>query len=56
MAIPEPTFTIGIEEEYLLVDKETRDSPAALSQTDNKEFLFVGNIHQLTPITEVSVC
>ncbi len=23
--IPEPSFTIGIEEEYLLVDKETRD-------------------------------
>ena len=34
MAIPEPKFTIGIEEEYLLVDKETRDlapePPAAL--------------------------
>jgi glutamate---cysteine ligase / carboxylate-amine ligase len=25
MAIPEPSFSIGIEEEYLLVDKETRD-------------------------------
>jgi carboxylate-amine ligase len=25
MAIPEPTFSIGIEEEYLLVNKETRD-------------------------------
>ena len=25
MAIPEPTFSIGIEEEYLLVDKESRD-------------------------------
>lgn len=25
MAIPEPEFTVGIEEEYLLVDKETRD-------------------------------
>ena len=25
MSIPEPSFTIGIEEEYLLVDKETRD-------------------------------
>jgi carboxylate-amine ligase len=34
MAIREPSFTIGIEEEYLLVDKETRDlaqePPAAL--------------------------
>jgi carboxylate-amine ligase len=34
MAISEPTFSIGIEEEYLLVDKETRDlvpePPAAL--------------------------
>ena len=34
MAIPEPKFTIGLEEEYLLVDKETRDltpePPAAL--------------------------
>ena len=34
MAIQEPTFSIGIEEEYLLVDKETRDivpePPAAL--------------------------
>ena len=34
MAIKEPTFTIGIEEEYLLVDKDTRDlaqeQPAAL--------------------------
>ena len=25
MSIPEPSFTIGIEEEYLLVDKESRD-------------------------------
>ncbi len=25
MSIPEPSFTIGIEEEYLLVDPETRD-------------------------------
>ena len=25
MTIPEPTFSVGIEEEYLLVDKETRD-------------------------------
>lgn len=25
MAIPEPEFTLGIEEEYLLVDKSTRD-------------------------------
>ena len=25
MAIPEPEFTVGIEEEYLLVDKTTRD-------------------------------
>ena len=25
MTTPEPSFTIGIEEEYLLVDKETRD-------------------------------
>ena len=25
MAIPEPGFTVGIEEEYLLVDKATRD-------------------------------
>ena len=25
MTIPEPSFTIGIEEEYLLVDRETRD-------------------------------
>ena len=34
MAIPEPRFSIGIEEEYLLVDKESRDlksePPAAL--------------------------
>jgi carboxylate-amine ligase len=34
MAIREPSFTIGMEEEYLLVDKETRDlaqeQPAAL--------------------------
>ncbi len=34
MTIPEPSFSIGIEEEYLLVDKETRDlvpePPAAL--------------------------
>jgi carboxylate-amine ligase len=34
MAMREPSFTIGIEEEYLLVDKETRDlaqeQPAAL--------------------------
>lgn len=25
MSIPEPSFTIGMEEEYLLVDKQTRD-------------------------------
>lgn len=25
MAIPEPSFSVGIEEEYLLVDKESRD-------------------------------
>jgi glutamate---cysteine ligase / carboxylate-amine ligase len=25
MALPEPSFTIGLEEEYLLVDQETRD-------------------------------
>ena len=25
MSIPEPTFTIGIEEEYLLVDRRTRN-------------------------------
>ena len=25
MTITEPSFTIGLEEEYLLVDKETRD-------------------------------
>mgnify|MGYP001265142260 FL=1 len=25
MALEEPAFTIGIEEEYLLVDRETRD-------------------------------
>ena len=34
MAIKEPSFTIGIEEEYLLVDRNTRDlaqePPAAL--------------------------
>ncbi|MFW2391063.1 MAG: carboxylate-amine ligase [Methyloceanibacter sp.] len=39
MAIPEPTFTIGIEEEYLLVDKETRDlapeqPPALLAKAE----------------------
>ena len=25
MAIPKPSFTVGIEEEYLLVDRESRD-------------------------------
>ena len=25
MAIHEPSFTLGIEEEYLLVDKDSRD-------------------------------
>ena len=25
MTAPEPTFTLGIEEEYLLVDRDTRD-------------------------------
>ena len=28
MAIKEPSFSIGIEEEYLLVDKESRDLAA----------------------------
>ncbi len=34
MGIKEPSFTLGVEEEYLLVDKETRslviDPPASL--------------------------
>jgi carboxylate-amine ligase len=25
MIAPEPSFTVGIEEEYLLVDRDTRD-------------------------------
>ena len=32
MAIPEPEFTVGIEEEYLLVDKTTRDRPETMVQ------------------------
>ena len=40
MAYTEPLFTIGIEEEYLLVDKETRDvasdPPEALFETCQK--------------------
>ena len=36
MAIPEPAFTVGIEEEYLLVNRETRDlcndTPATMVQ------------------------
>ncbi|MCH7833206.1 MAG: YbdK family carboxylate-amine ligase, partial [Proteobacteria bacterium] len=40
MAYSEPPFTIGIEEEYLLVDKETRDvasdPPEALFETCQK--------------------
>jgi carboxylate-amine ligase len=39
MAIKEPSFTLGIEEEYLLVDKDTRDlaqepPPALLAQCE----------------------
>jgi carboxylate-amine ligase len=39
MAIPEPSFSIGIEEEYLLVDKESRDlapepPPALLAKAE----------------------
>ena len=39
MAIQEPTFSIGMEEEYLLVDKDTRDlapepPPALLAKAD----------------------
>jgi carboxylate-amine ligase len=39
MAITEPSFTIGIEEEYLLVDKDSRDlapepPPALLAQCE----------------------
>ena len=34
MAVPEPKFTMGVEEEYLLVDRETRklivDPPQSL--------------------------
>jgi carboxylate-amine ligase len=41
MTIPEPSFTIGIEEEYLLVDRQTRDlassPPDALMRTCEKE-------------------
>ncbi len=40
MAFTQPPFTIGIEEEYLLVDKETRDvasdPPEALFETCQK--------------------
>ena len=39
MAIQEPTFSIGMEEEYLLVDKDTGDlapepPPALLAKAD----------------------
>ena len=41
MTIPEPSFTIGIEEEYLLVDRQTRDlavdPPEDLLSTCEKE-------------------
>ena len=40
MAVPEPDLTIGIEEEYLLVDKETLDlavAPEALMEACSKE-------------------
>jgi carboxylate-amine ligase len=41
MSIPEPSFTIGIEEEYLLVDRQTRDlasdPPDALMSTCESE-------------------
>ena len=42
MAVPEPAFTIGMEEEYLLVDKETRDlatdPPAEMMQEAQRRF------------------
>lgn len=42
MAIPEPEFTIGIEEEYLLVDRETRDlvrDPPAAMMRESEQLL-----------------
>ncbi len=40
MSVPEPSFTVGIEEEYLLVDKASRDlvdeAPAELMQACEK--------------------
>jgi carboxylate-amine ligase len=41
MAVPEPSFTIGIEEEYLLVDRESRDlasepPPALMAECEKR--------------------
>ena len=48
MSLKEPSFTIGIEEEYLLVDLETRDlakdPPRALMEACEKELAQLTNV------------
>jgi carboxylate-amine ligase len=46
MIVPEPAFTIGIEEEYLLVDRETRDliSDQPKGMMEECEALLAGQV------------
>lgn len=62
MSIPEPTFTIGIEEEYLLVDRRTRnlvgEPPPSLIEAYETELAGHFSREFLRPQVEVgtSVC
>jgi glutamate---cysteine ligase / carboxylate-amine ligase len=49
MSLQEPTFTIGIEEEYLLVDLETRDLAIDPPSSILKECQDLLPHHQVTP-------
>lgn len=49
MAIPEPEFTVGIEEEYLLVDKSSRDLCNAPPDTMVEECAALCGGGQVTP-------
>lgn len=60
MTIPEPTFSIGMEEEYLLVDKETRglvqEPPAALLTKAEEELRGQVSPEFLRSQIEVGTC
>ena len=57
MSVPEPSFTIGIEEEYLLVDRESRDlvSEPPASLIDAYESRLAGHFSREFLRTQIEV-